>query len=301
MLPLQSFAPNTTRVGEASGSAQLRRHGRGLGGAGSPRPAARGAPGPDQGAAGRVRAGRAAVLRHVQHPLHHGHAHRDLGRRTSSTASACCRRATSRSCGTSARPRATTSSTTRGWATAARRAGISTMRGAMSPESGRAEDVAAKIRVELEQRGLLVRAGGHRRDRAAGAVRAPARGDRGRRRPAAHAAGAGDQDPGRDHAAQHGLRDGRRRLRGAVPHDARRHPRERLRRAGQQACSTRWARSSSRASTRSRASAAAPIRTCSPTARCAPATRPTSTSCTATWATARATTARSRWPARRGR
>jgi Xaa-Pro aminopeptidase len=35
------------------------------------------------------------------------------------------------------------------------RAGISTMRGAMSPESGRAEDVARKIRVELEQRGLL--------------------------------------------------------------------------------------------------------------------------------------------------
>jgi Xaa-Pro aminopeptidase len=35
------------------------------------------------------------------------------------------------------------------------RAGISTMRGAMSPESGRAEDVARKIRIELEQRGLL--------------------------------------------------------------------------------------------------------------------------------------------------
>jgi len=35
------------------------------------------------------------------------------------------------------------------------RAGISTLRGAMSPESGRAEDVAEKIRVELEQRGLL--------------------------------------------------------------------------------------------------------------------------------------------------
>ncbi len=35
------------------------------------------------------------------------------------------------------------------------RAGISTMRGAMSPQAGRAEDVAAKIRVELEQRGLL--------------------------------------------------------------------------------------------------------------------------------------------------
>ena len=35
------------------------------------------------------------------------------------------------------------------------RAGISTLRGAMLPESGRAEDVARKIRIELEQRGLL--------------------------------------------------------------------------------------------------------------------------------------------------
>src|SRR5436309_5087506 len=34
------------------------------------------------------------------------------------------------------------------------RAGIPLMRGAMSPEMGRAEDVARKIRVELEQRGL---------------------------------------------------------------------------------------------------------------------------------------------------
>jgi Xaa-Pro aminopeptidase len=37
----------------------------------------------------------------------------------------------------------------------ASRAGISTMRGAMSPNSGRAESVARKIRVELEERGLL--------------------------------------------------------------------------------------------------------------------------------------------------
>ncbi|HTU84609.1 MAG TPA: Xaa-Pro peptidase family protein [Solirubrobacteraceae bacterium] len=35
------------------------------------------------------------------------------------------------------------------------RAGISTLRGAMSPESGRAEDVAEKIHIELERRGLL--------------------------------------------------------------------------------------------------------------------------------------------------
>ncbi|MDE3228472.1 MAG: aminopeptidase P family protein, partial [Chloroflexota bacterium] len=35
------------------------------------------------------------------------------------------------------------------------RAGISTQRGAMAPEAGRAENVAHKIRVELEERGLL--------------------------------------------------------------------------------------------------------------------------------------------------
>jgi Xaa-Pro aminopeptidase len=35
------------------------------------------------------------------------------------------------------------------------RAGISLLRGAMTPEMGRAEDVATKIRVELESRGLL--------------------------------------------------------------------------------------------------------------------------------------------------
>jgi Xaa-Pro aminopeptidase len=35
------------------------------------------------------------------------------------------------------------------------RAGISTQRGAMLPEAGRAEDVARKIRIELEQRGLM--------------------------------------------------------------------------------------------------------------------------------------------------
>src|SRR5439155_24938761 len=35
------------------------------------------------------------------------------------------------------------------------RAGISLLRGAMTPEMGRAEDVARKIRVELESRGLM--------------------------------------------------------------------------------------------------------------------------------------------------
>jgi Xaa-Pro aminopeptidase len=41
------------------------------------------------------------------------------------------------------------------WLEGRSRAGISTLRGAMSPESGRAEDVAKKIRIELDERGLL--------------------------------------------------------------------------------------------------------------------------------------------------
>ena len=41
------------------------------------------------------------------------------------------------------------------WLSERSRAGISTLRGAMLPEAGRAEDVARKIRVELEARGLL--------------------------------------------------------------------------------------------------------------------------------------------------
>ncbi len=41
------------------------------------------------------------------------------------------------------------------WLAGRSRAGISTMRGAMSTESGRAEDVAKKIRIELEEHDLL--------------------------------------------------------------------------------------------------------------------------------------------------
>ena len=73
-----------------------------------------------------------------------------------------------------------------------------------------------------------------RRGRAGRAVRASARRRAGRGRPAADAGGAHDQDPGRDHAAEHGLHDGRRRLRGALPGDEARHARERVRRAREQ-------------------------------------------------------------------
>ena len=83
------------------------------------------------------------------------------------------------------------------------RAGISTLRGAMSPRvrprGGRRAEDPRRARAARAAR----RAGRRRRRRAAGAVRAPGRGHPGRRRPAADAAGAHDQDPGRDHAAQH--------------------------------------------------------------------------------------------------
>ena len=113
------------------------------------------------------------------------------------------------------------------------RAGISTMRGAMSPASGRAEDVAQKIRAELDEHGLLDQPVGIDAVEPAVLFAIQREGITGGRRPAAHAGDAHDQDPGRDHAAEHGLQHGRRRLRGALPDDARRGPRERLRSAGQ--------------------------------------------------------------------
>ena len=129
--------------------------GRGLGGAHPLRPPARGAPGAHQGRARGVRHGRAAVLRHDEHPLRHGDPHRHLGRRTSSTASACSPRGDEPimwDFGSAARHHALYCP----WLGEERsRAGISTLRGAMSPASGRAESVAHKIRVELEERGLL--------------------------------------------------------------------------------------------------------------------------------------------------
>ena len=92
------------------------------------------------------------------------------------------------------------------------RAGISTLRGATHPESGMAEDVAKKIKVELEKRGLLKRTGRRRRDRVAGAVCAASPGHQSRRRPAAHARSAQNQNAGRNHVAQLRGHDGRRGL-----------------------------------------------------------------------------------------
>ena len=225
--------------------------------------------------------GRAAVLRHDEHPLRHGHPHRHLGAGQAEPLLPPPPGATSRSCGTSARRPATTSSTTRGSATAARAPASRRCAARCRPSPGAPRTWREKIRVELEERGLLGEPVGVDAVETVGAVRASGRRHQGRGRPAADAGGAHDQDAGRDHPAQHGLHDGRRRLRGALPRDAPGHARERVRRRSSTRCSTTWARSSSRASTRSRASAATRTRTSTPTGRCGRATPPTSTSSTA--------------------
>ena len=114
-------------------------------------------------------------------------------------------------------------------------------------------------------------------------------------------AGADDQDGGRDHAPDHGLRDGRRRLRRALQGAAARDPRERVRRARQQGA-LRARLGARRGGERDlgRALQPAPARLHRPDAA-ARATPRTSTSSTPSTATAPATTGRSRSAAPRRR
>ena len=69
------------------------------------------------------------------------------------------------------------------------RAGISTLRGATHPGSGLAEDVAKKIKTELEMRKLVNEPRRRRRDRIARPVCLASSGNQSRRRPAVHARG----------------------------------------------------------------------------------------------------------------
>ena len=113
-------------------------------------------------------------------------------------------------------------------------AGISTMRGAMSPESGRAEDVAAKIRRSLEERGLLGEPVGVDVVEPAVLFALQREGievvDGQQLMQRARMIKSQDEIV----AARHGLHDGRRRLRAALPRDAPGNARERMRRPGQQ-------------------------------------------------------------------
>ena len=208
-----------------------------------------------------VRPGRAAVLRHDQHPLHHRDPHRHVGAWTSSTASACCPRATSRSCGTSAPPPATTSSTTRGSATGRSRAGhLDAARRDVAATRAAPEDVA-----QQDQASSSRSAGCSASRSASTSIEPPVLfalqaegiqvvdGQQLMQQARRH------QDARRDPAAQHArasmvdaaYEELYRAMRPGLP-------RERVRRASSTRCSTTWARSTSRASTRSPASAARP-------------------------------------------
>ena len=239
---------------------------RGLGAAGRLRPAAQPPLRPGAGRAGAVRAGRADLVRHEQHPLHDRDPHRELGPGQVLPLRAGHARPASRSCGTSARRPGPTSGTPRGTAGAAagRRAfpaGVAPSRSTWASRRatrpgwpgccgtrGLADGPVGVDVVELpvlralEREGLRVEDGhGLMQD-----VRV-------------------DQDSGRDRAAGSRGRPGRRGLRGAVPASC--GPasgRTTVWRWSTSTC-TRTGRRRWRRSTPSPASGAARTRTCSPT------------------------------------
>ena len=172
------------------------------------------------------------------------------------------------------------------------RAGVAPMRGAMPDETGVPDGLAAKIQVELHERGLdgepvgmdmpdlvtieaLQRAGLQVTD--GSRVMLEARKIKTDDEIACSTTPAGSST---------------RSTRRSTGCSARASTRTRSSRARSSSCSS-WAPSRSRRSTPSRATAATRIRTCSPTGSCGRATRPSSTSSTRSWATGRATTARS--------
>ena len=158
---------------------------------------------------------------------------------------------------------------------------------------GTRRDVARKIRVELELRGLLNEPARSRRVERRCSLRCSRRHHR-RGRSAADAGHPDDQDGGRDHAAEHGLRDGRLRLQRTLSRDEAWLSRERVRRARQQGA-LRARLGARRGRQRDlRRALLARIRTCSRIACCDRASPRTSTSSTRTTAIARVTTAPSR-------
>ena len=115
------------------------------------------------------------------------------------------------------------------------RAGFLGFRGAVAPTVGLMADAVAEIKSLLVEAGVADLPVGVDIVEPAVPVRDAAAGPDGRRLPAAHARRPGDQVARRDHAAQPGGGHGRRRLPGHRRDAEARHPRERDRRARQQA------------------------------------------------------------------
>ena len=172
-------------------------------------------------------------------------------------------------------------------------AGMVGLRGAVAPDAGLFRSAAREIRDILRTEGVADMPLGVDIVEPPMLAALEAEGVDRPRRPAGHARCARGQVDRRDHAAQHGLRDGRRRLPAHLGAAQARRPRERDRREGHEVPVRPRARSTSTTSTPCRASAAARIRTCSATGSSGPATRPSSTSSRRSSATGRATTGRS--------
>ena len=115
------------------------------------------------------------------------------------------------------------------------RPGFLGFRGAVAPEAGLMRDAVTEIKSLLTEAGVAGRSARHRHRRAPVPVRAATPGHRGARRPAGDARRPRHQVGGRDHAAQPGGGDGRRRLPGHRRRAQAGRARERDRRAREQA------------------------------------------------------------------
>ena len=166
-------------------------------------------------------------------------------------------------------------------------------------ETGVPDMLAAMIHDELRERGLHEEPLGIDVPDMATLLALQRHGLAPRRRAAGDARGAQDQDRRRDRAARPRGGDRRRGLRGDLPHAAPGRARERGRRGRDAAALRARLRARRGDQRRSPATAATRTRTSSPTGCCAPATRRSSTSSTRSWATGRATTARSASATRR--
>ena len=144
------------------------------------------------------------------------------------------------------------------------------LRGAVAPDAGPVPAGGPRDLRDPARRGRARHAARRRHRRAADDRRARGRGDHRPRRPAGDARRPRGQVDRRDHAAQHGLLDGRRRLPDARPSSSSRaSARASSSPTSPSSCSTSG-RSTSTTSTRSRASAAARTRTCSATGSSGP-------------------------------
>jgi Xaa-Pro dipeptidase len=178
------------------------------------------------------------------------------------------------------------------------RAGLLGLRGATGGDTTLFREAAQEIKAILDAEGRRRHAARPRRGRAAHAVRAAEAGDRGARRPAGAAAGARGEEHRRAHAAQHGVRDGRRRVpghRGGAEAGVRESEivalaTKRLYEMGSDCVEAINSISGERCSPHPHNFTDRLIR---------PATRRSSTSSSRSWVTARATTARSTWASRR--